>query len=92
MDLEGTRTTVGYNPEFQANTHVRIADRKHLEEFKRSWRYHHPLAEEQLNYAGRAALVESVGMYHGGDQLYILSGIPGIWHESCLFADASLEE
>ena len=67
---------MGYNPEFQANTHVRIADRQHLEEFKRSWRYHHPLTEEQLDFAGRAALVESVGMYHGGDQLYVLNGYP----------------
>ena len=50
---------MGYNPEFLDNTHVRIADREHLEEFKRNWRYHHPLTEEQLDYAGRTALVKS---------------------------------
>jgi hypothetical protein len=26
----------------------------------------------------------SVGFYHGGDVLYVLEGIPGVWHESCL--------
>jgi hypothetical protein len=25
-----------------------------------------------------------VGFYHGGDVLYTLDGIPGLWHEQCL--------
>lgn len=75
-----------YNAEFPAGTHVRLADRDSLEEFKRTWRYHHPLTEEQLDYAGRTALVKSAGYYHGGDELYTLDGIPGIWHERCLLA------
>jgi hypothetical protein len=40
----------------------------------------------QLEYAGRIAEVESVGFYHGGDELYKLQGLPGIWHEVCLEA------
>jgi hypothetical protein len=41
-----------------------------------------------LDYADRVARVESVGFYHGGDELYKLQGITGIWHEQCL-RDAS---
>jgi hypothetical protein len=29
-------------------------------------------------------MVTSVRYYHGGDVLYELEGIPGIWHEACL--------
>ena len=25
-----------------------------------------------------------VGFYHGGDALYELEGVPGVWHEVCL--------
>jgi hypothetical protein len=59
-----------------------------LEEFVRSWTYHNKLQPEQLDYADRVALVESVAFYHGGDELYKLQGIPGVWHEHCL-RDAS---
>jgi hypothetical protein len=40
-----------------------------------------------LAFAGKVAEVENVGFYHGGDALYILKGIPGIWHERCLRPD-----
>jgi hypothetical protein len=30
------------------------------------------------------ALVEEVSFYHGGDALYVLEGLPGLWHEQCL--------
>ena len=29
-------------------------------------------------------VVSSVGFYHGGDELYVIEGIPGVWHEVCL--------
>jgi hypothetical protein len=32
---------------------------------------------------GRAAKVKSIGYYHGGDVLYQLEGVPGIWQEQC---------
>jgi hypothetical protein len=39
---------------------------------------------EQLVFAGSSATIASVGFYHCGDVLYVLEGIPGVWHESCL--------
>jgi hypothetical protein len=39
-----------------------------------------------LRYAGRTARVRSVSFYHGGDELYELEDIPGIWHEENLSA------
>jgi hypothetical protein len=38
----------------------------------------------QFEYAGTIAEIESVGFYQGGDELYKLKGLPGIWHEVCL--------
>jgi hypothetical protein len=73
-----------YNAEFPPGTHVQIADRGHLEEFKRTWRLHNPLTGEQLSFASNLGVVTSVGFYHGGDELYIIEGIPGVWHEACL--------
>jgi len=55
-----------------------------LEDFARNWKYHHKLQPEQMKYAGIQATVKSVGFYHGGDQLYVLEYVPGIWHEICL--------
>jgi len=44
------------------------------------------LQRQQLNYADKIAKVKSVGFYHGGDELYELKGVPGMWHEQCLKA------
>ena len=52
----------------------------------RDWRWHHPLESERLQFAGNEATVDSVAFYHGGDVLYTLHGIPGIWHEACLLS------
>ena len=65
-------------------TRVRIVPRPALEEFVRTWQYHHPLLPEQLPYGGTIATVRAVSMYHGGDMLYELAGIPGYWHEQLL--------
>lgn len=65
---------------------MRIVDRGRLEEFARTWKYHHPLAPEQMAFAGSEVVVGKVGMYHGGDQLYEFPGIPGYWHEELLEA------
>jgi len=75
-----------YKADFPVGSSVRIADRESLERFQTTWRFHHPLADEQLGFADREARVEAVGYYHGGDPLYTLSGIPGLWHEQCLGA------
>jgi hypothetical protein len=73
-----------YNPEFVRRSTVKIRDAAFLESFRKSWSYHHPLQPEQLAFAGREAEVATASVYHGGDELYTLVGVPGIWHESCL--------
>ena len=69
---------------FQPGDTVLIASRELLEEFARSWRFHHPLEPDQLLYSGQAAKVSTSLMYHGGDILYQLEGVPGIWHQQLL--------
>ncbi len=39
-------------------------------------------------FAGRSAVVDQVGFCHGGDVLYVLREILGVWHEVCLVPDA----
>jgi hypothetical protein len=73
-----------YKEDFPVGSAVRIAATQQLEEFLRTWKYHHKLTPEQLQYADKIAEVEKVGFYHGGDVLYELRGIPGMWHEQCL--------
>jgi hypothetical protein len=82
------KTQGPYKEEFPVGTRVRVADRATLEEFARTWNLHHPLEPQQLAYAGALAKVASVGFYHGGYELYQLEGIPGIWHEACLYRPA----
>jgi hypothetical protein len=77
--------TKGLNQaEFEVGTEVRIADRAFLEQFLEAGQYHHELEPEQLDYAERVATVEKVEFFHGGDEIYTLDGIPGVWHEECL--------
>ena len=73
-----------YVEQFPAGERVRIKDRDALERFAADWKYHDPLVPEQLPFAGTVTTVAEVGFYHGGDPLYRLEGIPGIWHEECL--------
>jgi hypothetical protein len=75
-----------YKAEFPQGSTVRIASRSFLQEFLKTWKLHNKLEPAQLDCAGQIAEVESVGFYHGGDELYRLKGIPGIWHEQCLEA------
>jgi hypothetical protein len=69
---------------FQEGTKVRITTRENLEEFLRTWKFHHKLDREQIEYAERSATVEKVFMYHGGDIIYQLENIPGLWHQHLL--------
>jgi hypothetical protein len=73
-----------FNPEYPIGHKVRIKPLPFLREFRRNWRWHHPLRVYQLLFAGRMAAVKKVGFYFGGEELYHLRGIPGIWHETCL--------
>lgn len=78
------KTRGPYKEEFPRGSRVKIADRSFLEDFLRTWKFHHKLRPEQLSYADKVAKVKSVGFYHGGDELYELKGEPGLWHEECL--------
>lgn len=69
---------------FAEGASVRIADPAVLKEFLRTWKLHHKLEPEQLRYAGQVAKVERVLMYHGGDIIYKLEDIPGLWHQHLL--------
>ena len=70
-----------YKPMFDAGDTVRIAKRAILERFRAEWMFHHPLSEAQLGFAECTTVVKSVGFYHGGDALYELDEVPGLWHE-----------
>jgi len=79
--------TKGLNKaEFEVGTEVRIADRSFLENFLEVGQYHNELEPEQIAFAGRVAKVKAVDFFTGGDEIYTLEGIPGVWHEECLSA------
>jgi hypothetical protein len=78
-----------YHALFDVGASVRIQSLDALRAFRESWKFHHPLAEEQLAYADCPATVASVGYYHGGDVLYALRDVPGIWHEGCLMSGST---
>jgi hypothetical protein len=78
------RTKGRYRAEFEVGEQVCIANREFLLRFIAEWKYHHPLQPEQVAYADKIATVRSVGFYHGGDELYTLFDVPGIWNEACL--------
>jgi hypothetical protein len=73
-----------YREDFPKGSKVKIVSRAKLERFRESWKLHHQLEAEQINYADRIAIVETVGFYHGADEIYTLRDIPGIWHGQCL--------
>jgi hypothetical protein len=73
-----------YSAEYEVGTIVRIADLSDLKRFATDWKLHHPLDPEQLPFAGVEAEIATVAFYHGGDELYELKNVPGIWHEACL--------
>jgi len=82
------RTRGPYKEEFPVGTSVRILAVDELNAFAKSWRYHHPLTPDQLQFAGATTQITKVGFYHGDDELYELRDVPGIWHEACLSAVA----
>jgi hypothetical protein len=80
--------TKGLNvAEFEVGAEVRVANRAFLEKFMEEGQYHNELEPEQLAYAGKVAKVKAIEFFHGGDEIYTLEGIPGVWHEECLAAE-----
>ena len=73
-----------YQEKYAVGTTIIVAPLDRLQSFKRDWKYHHPLSNEQLRFAGTADRVRTVSLYHGGDVLYELEKASGIWHEDLL--------
>ncbi|MFN0011889.1 MAG: hypothetical protein ACKVS8_09630 [Phycisphaerales bacterium] len=73
-----------YEARYPVGTSVRVASVQVLRAFIETWRHHNPLPVEHLSFAGHGTEILTVGFYHGGDVLYELRGVPGVWHESCL--------
>lgn len=73
-----------YKEKYPAGTNIRIASFERLLEFKRTWKYHHPISDEQIKAAGKVDKVKEVSFYHGGDVLYALERVGGTWHEELL--------
>ena len=73
-----------YKEQFPVGSRVRVKLRSFLEQFQREWKYHHPISNEQLDFAGVTDKVKGAAFYHGGDVLYTLCETPGTWHEKCL--------
>jgi hypothetical protein len=78
------KTKGPYQAEFLRGSRVMIADRPFLDHFLNHWKFHHKLQPAQIEFADKIAKVQSVGFYHGGDELYELKDVPGLWHEQCL--------
>jgi hypothetical protein len=76
--MEETRRLL-YREKYPTGSLVNVAKRDILNK----------LQAEQLDYAGKTGKIKSVGFYHGGDVLYEIEGVPGIWHERCLEACTS---
>ena len=74
-----------YQEQYAKGSCVRIASRLVLQQFLRDGKYHSKLQPEQLNYADQFAEVESIGFYHGGDELYELKAFQafGILNVCC---------
>jgi hypothetical protein len=82
-----------YQARFPIGSKVRVVGQARLEEFQRTWSFHNKLTVEQLQFAGKESKVVSVGYYHGGDVLYRLDAMPGVWHEECLLpAQADVQD
>jgi len=76
-----------YEEAYPVGAKVQIASREKLDAFYSDWKNHNKLMRDQLEYAGRLAEVQAVSYYHGGDVLYQLKNVPGIWHEQLLRAE-----
>jgi hypothetical protein len=73
-----------YNAAFPVGSTVRVLAADRLLRFKETWKFHDLLRDGQIAFAGRVTVVASIGYYHGGDPLYGLKDLPGVWHEVCL--------
>jgi hypothetical protein len=74
-----------YDPaKYPVGSKVRIMNHAELVWFFHNWNLNNKFKPEQLAHAGEIATVKRSYMYHGGDILYELNGVPGVWHEQCI--------
>jgi hypothetical protein len=73
-----------YDPQFRVGARVRTISADELRAFQTGWQLHHPLTAEQMAFGDVESVVAEIGYYHGGDVLYHLKDVPGVWHEQCL--------
>ncbi len=80
---------MGYQPLYPAGSRVLIAGADVLQRYMRHhYKYHHPMTDAHLEHANESHIVSDVGMYFGGDQLYVLEKLPRlVWLEECLITD-----
>lgn len=78
------RDSKPYQSDLQVGERVRTLPETQLAVFRDNWSYHHPLSDEQMRFAGDGYTISEVSFYHGGDPLYSLDGVPGVWHRACL--------
>lgn len=72
--------------QFPVGTKVQVRDEGFLRQFQERRKVPHPISPEQIETAGQVDIVTNVGFHNGGDVLYKLQRLPGIWHEECLEA------
>jgi len=70
--------------QFPVGTKVQVKDEGSLRQFQERCKSRRPISLEQIETAGQVDVVTNVGFYRGGDVLYKLQRLPGIWHEECL--------
>jgi hypothetical protein len=76
-----------FTARFSVGSRVRVGDRKRLAGILAEWPYDNRLTVEQLEYAGRKAVVASVTVRPGGHVFYGLDDAPGLWHDVCIDAE-----
>ena len=77
--------TKGLNKaEFEVGSEVRIADRAFSRVFSKPGSTTTSSSPSSSNTPAASAKVKDVTFFHGGDEIYTLEGIPGVWHEECL--------
>jgi hypothetical protein len=73
-----------YHEAFRVGEKIRIKSKEYLLNFKKSWKYHNNITNDQIEYGGQEVYVDRIGAYHGGNLLYELKDVPGVWHEQLL--------
>jgi hypothetical protein len=66
-----------YKEQFPVGSRVRVKPSRFLHEFRKAWKYHHPISDEQLNPATVTDTVKGVAFYHGATFFTRCPRLPG---------------